>query len=184
MLSLLASLFDPLGLISPVMVSMKVLFQEICSDKLDWDETLTDEILEKWSKWVKDLLRTGEIKIGRCLYEAREGCVTECYLHGFGDASKKAYCTMVYFVYRTDGAGSCEIGGNQNKSCPLTCFAAEGRRTLVAWPMMVDRTKRRVTSKNGELSDPRKFVGSEENHNGTGGRDKVWGGHHSSGTLE
>ena len=28
--------------------------------------------------------------------------MTECSLHGFGDASKKAYCAMVYFVYRTD----------------------------------------------------------------------------------
>ena len=27
---------------------------------------------------------------------------TECYLHWFGDASKKVYCAMVYFVYRTD----------------------------------------------------------------------------------
>ena len=28
--------------------------------------------------------------------------MTECYLHGCGDASKKGYCAMVYFVYRTD----------------------------------------------------------------------------------
>ena len=101
-LSLLASLFDPLGLISQVTVSMKILFQEICSSKLDWDETLTGEIKGKWVKWVQDLLQKGEIKISRCLYEAREECLTECYLHGFGDASKKAYCAMVYFVYRTD----------------------------------------------------------------------------------
>ena len=46
-LSLLASLFDPLGLISPVTVSMKILFQEICSSKLDWDETLTGEVKGK-----------------------------------------------------------------------------------------------------------------------------------------
>ena len=34
-LSLLASLFDPLGIVSPVTVSMKILFQEICNQKLD-----------------------------------------------------------------------------------------------------------------------------------------------------
>ena len=30
--------------------------------------------------------------------------MTECYLHGLGDASKKAYCALVYFLYRTDDA--------------------------------------------------------------------------------
>lgn len=121
MLSLLASLFDPLGLISPVTVSMKILFQEICSEKLDWDEMLTGEIVVKWSKWVKDLLQTGEIKVDRCLYEAREGpSVTECYLHGFGDASKKAYCAMVYFVYRTDdGQAHVRLVASKTKVAPL-----------------------------------------------------------------
>ena len=62
-LHLLASLFDPLGLISPVTVSMKILFQAICSTKFDWDETLTGEINGKWEKWVKDLLQTEEINV-------------------------------------------------------------------------------------------------------------------------
>ena len=37
-LSLLASLFYPLGIVSAVTVGMKVLFQEICHSKFDWDE--------------------------------------------------------------------------------------------------------------------------------------------------
>ena len=41
-LSLLAGLYDLLGVISPVTVSMKILFQQLCVHKLDWDEELTD----------------------------------------------------------------------------------------------------------------------------------------------
>ena len=119
-LSVLASLFDPLGLISPVAVSMKILFQEICSSKFDWDETLTEEMKGKWRKWVEDLLLTREIETSRCLYEARKECVTECYLHGFGDASKRAYCAIVYFVYRTDdGQTHVRLVASKTRVAPL-----------------------------------------------------------------
>ena len=91
-LSLLAGLFDPLGFVSPVTVSMKILFQEICNQKLDWEGNLKGEIKSRWDKWVQDLSVTNEIRVNRCLYDS-VGLedVTECYLHGFGDASKKAY---------------------------------------------------------------------------------------------
>eukprot|EP00794_Sanderia_malayensis_P009579 gene9579-biopygen7911 len=39
-LSILASVFDPLGLISPIAVSAKILFQELCVEKLGWDDPL------------------------------------------------------------------------------------------------------------------------------------------------
>ena len=67
-----------------------------------------------------DLLQTGEVKIGRRLYEAREECVTECYLHGFLDVSKKAYCAMVYFVYRTDdGQTDARLITSKTRVAPL-----------------------------------------------------------------
>ena len=117
---LLASLFHPLGMVSPVTVGMKVLYQEICNSKFDWDEVLTGEIKRKWDKWVQDLAETKEICINRCLYETEGGDVTECYLHGFGDASKKAYCAMVYFVYRTkDGKAHVRLVASKTRVAPL-----------------------------------------------------------------
>ncbi|KAK3700757.1 hypothetical protein QZH41_010939, partial [Actinostola sp. cb2023] len=41
--SIIASLFDPLGIFSPVTVSMKILFQELCVGELDWDQELSGE---------------------------------------------------------------------------------------------------------------------------------------------
>lgn len=37
-LSVLASMFDPLGIIRPVIVCMKMLFQELCCDSIGWDD--------------------------------------------------------------------------------------------------------------------------------------------------
>ena len=36
-LSILSSFYDPLALIQPIIISLKVLFQDICKRKLDWD---------------------------------------------------------------------------------------------------------------------------------------------------
>ena len=46
-LSILASLYDPWGVISPIVVSLKVLFQELCVDKVPWDKELTGEMCKK-----------------------------------------------------------------------------------------------------------------------------------------
>ena len=128
-LRLLTGLFDPLGIISPVVVSMKILFQEICSGKLDWDEVLTEELKGRWDKWIEDLLRTKEVVIGRCLYGTRDERVKECYLHGFGDASKKAYCTMVYLVYLTeDGKAHVRLVANKTRVAPLKVITIPRQR--------------------------------------------------------
>ena len=100
-LSALASMFDPLGIISPVIVYMKMLFQELCRDSIGWNDELKAELKKKWSDWIVDLSRINGIAISRCIYDSPKQEEMGCYLHGFGDASDKAYCAVVYFVYRT-----------------------------------------------------------------------------------
>ena len=53
-LSQIAKLFDPLGLISPITVCAKALFQELCVQKCDWDEDWPDQIKCRWVKLVSD----------------------------------------------------------------------------------------------------------------------------------
>ena len=43
----LASVFDPHGLDSPVAVSAKILFQELCVETLGWDDPLPAEKYER-----------------------------------------------------------------------------------------------------------------------------------------
>ena len=46
--------------------------------------------------------------------------MTECYLQGFGDATKKAYCAMVYFVYCTnDGQTHARLVASKTRVVPL-----------------------------------------------------------------
>ena len=39
-----AKLYDPLGIISPIFLPVKLIFQELCKLKVDWDEPLSEEM--------------------------------------------------------------------------------------------------------------------------------------------
>ena len=58
MFSLLAVLFDLLGIVSPMIGSKKILFQEINSGKIQWDEVFKGGMKGRWDKWLENLLRT------------------------------------------------------------------------------------------------------------------------------
>ncbi|XP_065665416.1 uncharacterized protein LOC136086850 [Hydra vulgaris] len=54
-LSFTASFFDPLGLINPVTVRLKILFQQICISKIGWDCKINKDLLKVWQDIYKDL---------------------------------------------------------------------------------------------------------------------------------
>ena len=102
-LKVLPGIFDPLGIIGLVVVSMKMLFQELFTLGLGWDDKFKGELEDKWKVWMKDLQKTGNISIDRCVKRTQGGRGKEKhFLHGCGDASKKGYCAVVYLVTNTN----------------------------------------------------------------------------------
>ena len=118
-LSTLASIFDPLGLVSPVLVSPKVLFQEMCIESLNWDDPLPQEKLSLWEEWVKDIEDVGRIEIPRCYTSAVKGEVLSYSLHGFGDASSKAYSAVIYLVCQTSQGIYTKLVASKTRVAPL-----------------------------------------------------------------
>ena len=119
LLSLLAGMFDPLGIISPRIVCMKMLFQDLCRDNVGWDDELKGNTEKKWNDWVGKLSKIGGISISRCIYDSPKGEVLDSYLHGFGDASNKAYCAVVYFVYSTQDGVYVRLLTSRSRVAPL-----------------------------------------------------------------
>ena len=64
-LSLLACIFDPLGLLSPTVVKAKILFQEICISGLDWDDRLSRNLRDTWEKWLNNFSEAKEVTVQR-----------------------------------------------------------------------------------------------------------------------
>ena len=90
----IATLFDPLGMISPFIIRAKVLMQEIWVCGLDWDDPLPEEISVKMMSWFTELPMLSKIRIPRCLQLREE--VTSATLHAFVDASQNAYGAVIY----------------------------------------------------------------------------------------
>ena len=118
-LSSLASLFDPLGLISPIAVSAKILFQELCLEKLGWDDPLPIDKANRWEAWLRDLKGAGSIFVPRCVVSGKKGTLLSRQLHGFADASKRAYCAMVYLVEETTEGTYVQLLSAKTRVAPL-----------------------------------------------------------------
>lgn len=101
----IASVFDPSGLLSPVILRGKSLIQDVWKQKLDWDDELGEQYLLKWKEIAKDLKRLDDFKLER--YIASNDAIvneTEYVLVFFADASRRAYASTIYLVEKeTDG---------------------------------------------------------------------------------
>lgn len=93
-LSVVASLYDPLGFVAPVTLFAKLLLQKLCRDDKGWDDVISDEDVKTWCTWLEDLHHLAVLKIPRCYRPKLEG--VEIKLHVFSDASERGYGACGY----------------------------------------------------------------------------------------
>ena len=95
MLSDISSMYDPLGLISPVVIRGKMIFQEATRLRLAWDDPVPPGLAEKWSSWLSSLQVLRNIRFDRCvLPDGFEDGAVE--MHHFADASAAGYGVCSY----------------------------------------------------------------------------------------
>ncbi|GFX66181.1 integrase catalytic domain-containing protein [Trichonephila clavipes] len=66
-LSEIARVFDPLGLLSPCIVFMKILLQELWKLNLEWDEPIPEDLNKQWTTFRKELHLIEKMKIPRTI---------------------------------------------------------------------------------------------------------------------
>ena len=66
-LSTVSSVYDPLGIVAPVIIVGKQLLQELCRDGVDWDDPVSDHVNSRWGKWRSELHLLENVKIPRCV---------------------------------------------------------------------------------------------------------------------
>ncbi|XP_055905233.1 uncharacterized protein LOC129940780 [Eupeodes corollae] len=93
-LSTIAKLFDPLGWISPCVILAKIIMQKLWVKGLAWDAPVPPELQREWLSLQTQLPVLQDIKIQRWIQTEKNNLKVE--LHGFSDASMKAYGAVVY----------------------------------------------------------------------------------------
>ena len=100
LLSALASIYDPIGIVAPVVVLAKILFQSECKRGTGWDDPLSEETVTKWNRWSQELPVLEELGIGRCLWPHGSSKNWIFSIHVFSDASTLAYGSVAYLVMK------------------------------------------------------------------------------------
>ena len=95
-LSTISSLFDPLEHLSPFVLPVKVLIQDLWKEKVGWDEEIQDHHLKVWQSWTHSLPQLEEIQLPRCYRNLSMPNNCTVQLHMFSDASEYAYSTSAY----------------------------------------------------------------------------------------
>jgi hypothetical protein len=119
-LKTLASVFDPLGLLSPVLLRGKVLLQSLWMKRLDWDDQLENEDREKWSVIVADFNEISKVALSRYFFVPTLKAVPIIYtLCCFCDASALAYSTVIYLRINQDEVITVNLAFTKTRLAPV-----------------------------------------------------------------
>ena len=95
MLSQLSMLYDPLGLIGPVIHRGKILFQDANRMKLNWDSSMPLSLIRDWEIWLKSLKNLSQMIYPRCICPP-DFVDAAVEFHHFSDASQVGYGAVTY----------------------------------------------------------------------------------------
>ena len=100
LLSVVSSMYGPLGFASPFIMPAKKLIQDLSRAKLGWDDALSSRDLDRWECWKNDLAVVEGLQVDRCITSEELGKVVSIQLHHFSDASESAYgaCSYIRMV--------------------------------------------------------------------------------------
>ncbi|XP_062712200.1 uncharacterized protein LOC134289763 [Aedes albopictus] len=91
----MSQLFDPLGLLGPVVVNAKMFIQTLWAADLSWDSELGEDSAAWWRKYRADIERLHHLEVPRRVLWNTQ---SQYFIHCFCDASQKGYGCCVYIV--------------------------------------------------------------------------------------
>jgi len=105
----IAKIFDPIGLLGPIILYAKKIMQNVWRSGLQWDESVPQSIHSEWLEFARQLDAINQITFDRKLLIEN---ARDIQYHGFCDASNTGYGACIYVR---------SIGNSNNTISRLLC---------------------------------------------------------------
>ncbi|XP_028413969.1 uncharacterized protein LOC114536827 [Dendronephthya gigantea] len=119
-LSVISSVYDPLGFAAPFILPVKILMQHLCRRKLGWDDLIEPDDMARWNTWLKELPKIEQLRVPRCIKSYYVNPIVQTQLHSFADASRRGYGAASYLRFE-DSKGNihCSFVMAKSRVAPL-----------------------------------------------------------------
>ncbi|MCG8069350.1 MAG: hypothetical protein JAY84_15975 [Candidatus Thiodiazotropha taylori] len=119
-LSIVSSIFDPLGLVSPITLRAKIIVQQLCRKKLGWDDEIPQLQQTEWQAWLGTLPHLQDISVDRCFKPQGFGNIQNTQLHFFSDGSELGYGASAYVrLVDVHGNIACSLVIGKSRLAPI-----------------------------------------------------------------
>ncbi|XP_078355717.1 uncharacterized protein LOC144640475 [Oculina patagonica] len=119
-LSVVSSLYDPLGMAAPFVLPAKLLLQDLCRKDVGWDDEIPSNYLSRWQVWLNGLPKLFEVSVDRCVKCGVAGRIVSSEIHHFCNASQSAYGTVSYLcMVDSKGQIHCSFPLGKSRLAPL-----------------------------------------------------------------
>lgn len=107
-LSMVSSVFDPLGILAPLTLPAKQFLLQLCKEGYGWNKTISTSQSRQWLSWIHDLPKLAAFSVPRCKKRSGFGKPQSFQLHHFADASELGYGTVSY-IRMTNEQGNIHV---------------------------------------------------------------------------
>ncbi|XP_050313723.1 uncharacterized protein LOC126748497 [Anthonomus grandis grandis] len=116
-LAAISTIFDPLGLLGPIIIQGKILIQKLWLLKISWDEPVPSDFHKIWLNFSNQLAKANTFNIPRQVTIKNP---LRVQIHGFSDASINAYGACMYVRSEdADGNIHCNLLCGKSRVAPL-----------------------------------------------------------------
>lgn len=95
-LSIVSSVYDPIGFLAPFTFTAKYILQELSKLNCGWDDRISNAYHLKWQQWLIGLQQMESYRIDKCIKPKGFGEIASAQLHNFCDASEIGYGVVTY----------------------------------------------------------------------------------------